>query len=132
MQRPMTNYGNSWGVAPYSHLYGTTPYVGPFGGLAGGDAPPDAPAGQESLLTNTILQLVAAGVVGAAITAAAAPKGREGEAAGHGAGLAAGSIAVVNGFLLGFKESQPGLGVAFGLIGIGVVWISYRAAKKGY
>jgi len=127
MQRPMTNWGNPWGMAPYSKTWGTTPYVGPFG--AAGDP---ALVPQESALTNTILQLVAAGLLGGMLVGASAPQGKAYERGVYGAGLAAGSVAIVNGFILGFKESQPGLGVGVGLLGVLVTWMSYTSAKKGY
>jgi hypothetical protein len=125
MQRPTTNWGNPWGMAPYSKTWGTTPYVGPFGAVD-----PNAP--QESALTNTILQLVAAGLLGGMLAGASAPQGKAYERGGYGAGLAAGSVAIVNGFILGFKESQPGLGVGVGLLGVLVTWMSYTTAKKGH
>jgi hypothetical protein len=129
MQRPLTNYGNAWGVDPYSRTYGVQPYVGPFGGLG---APGDAGITTETPgLSNTILQLVAAGLIGGMLVAAAAPSGKSMERGLYGAGLAAGSVAVVNGFILGFKESQPGLGVGIGLMGVLVTWMSYTNAKRG-
>jgi len=128
MQRPMTNWGNPWGMAPYRHTYGTTPYVSSLGALdANGD-----PVTQESALTNTILQLVAAGLVGGMLVGASAPSGKAYERGIYGAGLATGSVAIINGFLLGFKESQPGLGVGVGLLGVLVTWMSYTSAKRGF
>jgi hypothetical protein len=137
MQRPTTNYGNSWGVAPYSHLYGTTPYVGPFGGFGNpGDpgeppvTPPENPATQANAISATMLQVVAAAFVGAVLVSAASPAGKGMERAAYGAALAGGAVAIINGFTLGFKDGQAGLGVGVGLVGALVTWIGYANANK--
>lgn len=126
MQRPLTNYGNPWGAAPFAMnpMY-QQPYVGPFGAAL----PPDPT--QETALTSAILQLVAAGLIGGALVGASAPGGQGYTRGVYGAGLAAGAVGVVQGFILGFKEQQPGLGVGIGLLGALTTWLSYISAKKG-
>lgn len=106
-----SNFGQHWGIAPYSSGAGTSPFMNPIlKGLGAADGAPADPAamGDGGM---TILHVALAGVVGGAV-AGFATKSQAGAARGA-LGLA-GAMAAVDAFQA-FRGGNTSLGAGLGL-----------------
>jgi len=133
----MGGYRRHWGSEPYANQWGVSAYRPPFSsGLQGtvrlrGDGEDgNAPADPGAPLGNAVLHIVAGGLVGGALTAAASAKSARVERAVYGAGMAAGAVAIIDAFIVG-RESVA-TGISLGLLGTIAVASSFYAASRGY
>lgn len=133
----MGGYRRHWGSEPYANQWGVNAYRPPFSsGLQGtlrlGDGPEggNAPADPGAPLGNAVLHIVAGGLVGGALTAAASAQPQRIERAVYGAGMAAGAVAIIDAFIVG-RESVS-TGISLGLLGLVAVSSSFYAASRGY
>jgi len=133
----MGGYGQGWGIDPYANGWGVSAYRRPFAtGLSGtvrlrGDG--DGGESTEDKGTpfgNAVLHIVAGGLVGAAITAAATQPSKRVERAVYGAGMTAGAVAVIDAFIVGRESASTG--ISLGLLGLLAISTSYYAASRGY
>jgi hypothetical protein len=132
----MGGYGQGWGIDPYANRWGVSAYRPPFAtGLSGtvrlrGDGGENQSGDEGTPFGNAVLHIVAGGLVGGAITAAATPPAKRIERAVYGAGMTAGAVAVVDAFIVG-RESVS-TGISLGLLGLLAISTSYYAASRGY
>jgi hypothetical protein len=140
----MGGYRRHWGTEPYANQWGVNAYRPPFasrlqGAVRLGD--PDDPgdpgdpengenAERGTPFGNAVLHIVAGGLIGAAITAAATQKAQRVERAVYGAGMTAGAVAIVDAFIVGRESASTG--ISLGLLGLMAISTSFYAASKGY
>ena len=128
----MGGYRRHWGTEPYANQWGVSAYRPPFAsGLQGtvrlrGDGE-DAAAPSEPL-GNAVLHIVAGGLVGGAIAAAASSSSERVEKGIYGAGMTAGAVALIDAFIVG-RESVS-TGISLGLLGLVAVSTSFYAASR--
>jgi len=135
----MGGYRRHWGTAPYANEWGVNAYRPPFatglqgtvrlGGDGDGEGGGENPE-QGTPFSNAVLHIVAGGLIGAAITAAASSKTQRVERAVYGAGMTAGAVAIVDAFIVGRESASTG--ISLGLLGLMAISTSFYAASKGY
>lgn len=128
----MGGYRRHWGTEPYANQWGVSAYRPPFAsGLQGtirlGDGPEGTTAPSEPL-GNAVLHIVAGGLVGGAIAAAASSSSERVEKGIYGAGMTAGAVALIDAFIVG-RESVS-TGISLGLLGLVAVSTSFYAASR--
>jgi hypothetical protein len=131
----MGGYRRHWGTEPYANQWGVSAYRPPFAsGLQGavrlGDGENGESAEQGTPFGNAVLHIVAGGLIGGAITAAATQKAQRVERAVYGAGMTAGAVAIVDAFIVGRESASTG--ISLGLLGLVAISTSFYAASKGY
>lgn len=130
----MGGYRRHWGTEPYANQWGVSAYRPPFAsGLQGtirlGDGPEDTTE-QSEPLGGAVLHIVAGGLIGGAIAAAASPEHKRVEKGIYGAGMTAGAVALIDAFIVGRQSISTG--VSLGLLGLVAISTSFYAASKGH